>query len=78
MVQADPVQRSLTVPYAAHVGGDDSEPCRNEAPREIVKIADAAARIREQEEGVSGSIDRALETRFANSNYPTYAHPSSI
>jgi len=56
MVQADPVQRSLTVPYAAHVDGDDPEPCRNKTPREFVKIAGAAARIREQDERVSRSI----------------------
>lgn len=54
-------QRTATLSDAPHIDTDGLEPVGNEGACEIVEVTDAAARIREKDDGITCPVDGAFE-----------------
>ena len=66
IVQTYAVERAAALSSTAHVNRDGLQPSGSEHTRQIVKITDAAAGIREQHDGNSGPVKGAFERRAAD------------
>jgi hypothetical protein len=66
IVQTYAVERAAALSSTAHVNRDGLQPSGGEHTRQVVKITGAAAGIREQHDGNSGSVKGAFERRAAD------------
>ena len=66
IVQCRAVERAATLSDTAHVNGDGLQPSGTECARQVVKITDAAAGVREQHDRGARPAKGALERRAAD------------